>query len=296
MSTASLESLPKRTFRRVFSVIAGFFWYYSPFNKLRKMKFYSEKEVVDKVLDGYSVSRYGDMELRMISNTPTNCYQDNNVELAERLHKIAFSKDAKNIVCFPKPLCSLKGLNLNAKLFWISNAYWYRKWWKKCIDLNKTYGSTQITRPYIDYRDKSTAKDRYENLKRIWDNKKVCLIEGEMTHLGEGNDLFNNAKSIKRILAPSKNAFDVFDEILKKAEKIDKDYIFLIALGPTATILSYELSKRGRVAFDAGHIDVEYEWMLRGTKKKIAIAGKAVNEKGALHGKDNQCNQANKAP
>ena len=279
MSTASLEILPKRMFRRVFSVVVGFFWYYSSFNKLRKMKFYSDEEVVDKVLDGYSVSRYGDMELRMISNTPTNCYQKNDKKLAKRLQKIAAAKDAKNIICFPKPLCSLKGLTLNAKLFWISNAFWYRKWWKKCINLSKTYGSTQITRPYIDYRNKKDAKDRYDNLKRIWKNKKVCIIEGEMTHLGEGNDLFNNAKAVKRILAPSKNAYDVFDEILGKAEKVSKDYIFLIALGPTATVLSYELSKRGRVAFDAGHVDIEYEWMIRGTKKKIDIAGKAVNEK-----------------
>ncbi len=279
MSTASLESMPKRTFRRVYSVIVGFFWYYSPFNKLRKMKFYSDEEVVDKVLDGYSVSRYGDGELRIISNTPSDFYQKNDKKLGQELFNVAHSDDTKTIICFPKPLSSLKGLNMSAKLFWISNSFWYKKWWRKCIDLNKTYGNTQITRPYIDYRNKSGAKERYVNLSRIWDDKKVCIIEGEMTHLGEGNDLFADVKDIKRIIAPAKNAYDAFDEILKKALRVNNDYTFLIALGPTATILSHELARHGRIAFDAGHVDIEYEWMTSGAKKKKAIAGKAVNEK-----------------
>ena len=280
MSTASVESLPMRTFRRVYSVVVGFFWYYSPFNKLRKMKFYTDEEVVDMFLDGYSISRYGDGELRIISDTPSNFYQENDTKLGKKLFDVAMATGAKkSIICFPKPLSSLKGLNMNAKLFWISNSFWYRKWWRKCIDLSRIYGSTQITRPYIDYRNKASAKERYKNLKRAWDGKKICIIEGEKTHLGEGNDLFANAEHVKKIIAPAKNAYNDFDSILMKALRVDDDYIFLIALGPTATVLSHELSKRGYTAFDIGHIDVEYEWMLGGAKKKIPIAGKAVNEK-----------------
>lgn len=280
MSTASVEIMPKRIFRRVFSVIIGFFWYYSPFNKLRRMKFYTFEEMIDKFILGYSISRYGDGELRIISNTPSDFYQRNDERLGKRLYEVALAVDSdKDIVCFPKPLKSLEGLNLNAKLFWISNSFWYRKWWRKCIDIDRVYGNTQITRPYIDYRDKSHASERYENLKRAWSNKKICIIEGELTHLGEGNNLFDDAKEVKRIIAPSKNAYDSFDEIFAKAMKVSDKYIFLIALGPTATILSQELSKNGRVAFDVGHIDIEYEWMMSGVKRKTPIAGKAVNEK-----------------
>ena len=87
-------------------------------------------------------------------------------------------------------------------------------------------------------------------------------------------------KTIKRIIAPAKNAYDDFENILKKALSVDKDYLFLIALGPTATVLSYELAKKDRVAFDVGHVDIEYEWLRRGAKKKVAITGKFVNESG----------------
>lgn len=54
--------------------------------------------------------------------------------------------------------------------------------------------------------------------------------------------------------------------------------MFLIALGPTATVLAYDLYKRGYQAIDAGHMDVEYEWWKMGAKRKIKLARKYVNE------------------
>ncbi|MBQ3292944.1 DUF1792 domain-containing protein [Candidatus Saccharibacteria bacterium] len=276
--SATIESKPRKIFRIFCSVICGVFWYYSPLNKFRKMKFMSDKEMIKRFLKGISIARYGDGELRIIGDIPSDFYQKNDNELARELLDVAKDENENLIVCFPKPLKTLKGMNLNAKLFWISNIFWNRKIWKSCIDLNKTYGNTQITRPYMDYRNKDEAKKRYKELKKIWNNKNICIIEGENTHLGEGNDLFDNANKIRRISAPSKNAFDKIDEILEEAKKVSKDYIFLIALGPTATVLVSKLSKAGRVAFDAGHIDIEYEWILSGAKKKMAVEGKAVNE------------------
>ena len=51
-------------------------------------------------------------------------------------------------------------------------------------------------------------------------------------------------------------------------------------MGPTATILSYDLNKFGYQAIDVGHVDIEYEWYLRKAKEKISIKNKYVNEKG----------------
>lgn len=54
--------------------------------------------------------------------------------------------------------------------------------------------------------------------------------------------------------------------------------LILIALGMTATVLAYDLAQAGLWAIDIGHIDVEYEWFLRGATDKIALNGKFVNE------------------
>lgn len=105
------------------------------------------------------------------------------------------------------------------------------------------------------------------------------LVEGELSRVGGGNDLFDNAASVRRILCPAENAFDCYGEILETICKHAKssDLIFM-ALGPTATVLAYDLFQRGYWAVDAGHIDLEYEWMKLGTTEKVKISGKYVNE------------------
>ena len=56
----------------------------------------------------------------------------------------------------------------------------------------------------------------------------------------------------------------------------------------TATILAYDLSKSGKEyqAIDIGHLDIEYECFLRKTNGITAIPGKAVNEVGQNHPKE----------
>ena len=98
--------------------------------------------------------------------------------------------------------------------------------------------------------------------------------------MGIGNDLFNNAKSIKRIICPTINAYKVFNKILKYfyTENIDKETLILISLGPTATVLSYELCKLGFQSIDIGHLDQQYELYLRNVTEVIKLPNKYVNE------------------
>jgi len=63
--------------------------------------------------------------------------------------------------------------------------------------------------------------------------------------MGIGNDLFDGVSSLQRLICPSKNAFSHYTEILEKAKKLGKDKLVLIALGPTATVLSYDLARAG---------------------------------------------------
>ena len=80
------------------------------------------------------------------------------------------------------------------------------------------------------------------------------------------------------ILGPSTNAFDYYDEIVEEALKIEKTALFLIALGPTATVLAYDLYKNGYQAIDIRHIDVEYEWYRLGVENPVKLGNKYVCE------------------
>ena len=128
------------------------------------------------------------------------------------------------------------------------------------------------------YKDKSKAPNFIKNLKKIWDNKNILIIEGNSSRVGIGNDLFINAKSIKRIICPSRNAFNVYNKIIKSVLKLKEKRLILIALGPTASVLSYDLYKLGYQTIDFGHLDIEYEWFLRKATRKIQIENKYVSE------------------
>ena len=84
----------------------------------------------------------------------------------------------------------------------------------------------------------------------------------------------------KRILVPEINAFDKYNEILVEAKRLHKDKLILLAAGPTATVLAYDLHKSGYQTIDIGHVDIEYEWYLRKAQTKIKIENKFVCEAG----------------
>ena len=93
--------------------------------------------------------------------------------------------------------------------------------------------------------------------------------------------MFACATDIKRILGPAEHAFDRYDDLYKEASDfLEKncDYLTLIALGPTATVLAYDIALKGFQALDIGHIDIEYEWMLAGKGIKVPVKGKYNNE------------------
>ena len=133
----------------------------------------------------------------------------------------------------------------------------------------------------MDYKNKNfnVMKKKFDNLKKIWNNRDVIIVEGEYTRLGIGNDLFDNCKSIKRIICPPENAYYKYEDIAESIRRnANKKSLILMSLGPTATILSYNMSKEGYQCIDTGHIDIEYMWFKNGATKKENIVGKYVNE------------------
>ena len=120
-------------------------------------------------------------------------------------------------------------------------------------------------------KNKNHIWNYIKKLKKIWVHKNVLIIEGEKSRIGVGNNLFDNIKSIKRIIFPVTNAFLVYKKIIKEVLKLNEKRLILIALGPTATILAYDLYKLGYQAIDIGHVDIEYEWFLKNAKHKFRL-------------------------
>ena len=224
-----------------------------------------------------SISRFGDGELSIILGGNTR-FQKFDQNLSNRLKEILSNNQDFCCIGIPDEINSLNNRIPAEKEFWINNLYTHRKMWLELVNFEKLYLSANISRPYLRFFDKSRCKSYFEAFKRLWGNKNVILCEGEFSRVGVNNDLLSDCKSIKRVLCPHKEAFIKYDEILDKLKQCGKNNLFLIALGPAATVLSYDLAKAGYHALDIGHLDIEYEWFLRKATKKINIEDKWVNE------------------
>ena len=246
----------------------------------KKPKILGIEETIEKILNGYSISRFGDGEFFLMTKEKEFTFQSLDNNLIDRLLEVFNSKEEKLLIGIPK-VFDKKDLNLRteeSKQWWKNYLIDHRKIWYKYIDFEKIYANTNFTRNYMGLKDKTTCKQYFDSIKNIWNNKDLLIIEGKYSRLGVGNDLFDNAKSIERILAPNENAFDKYEKILNRAKLENQSKLVLIALGPTATVLAYDLYKLGYQALDIGHIDIEYEWFLQGAQVKTKIDNKYVFE------------------
>jgi|SRR5690625_656456 len=239
----------------------------------------NEKTISEIINNKKSFARFGDGEFRMLLDQNEKIgFQDKNYELTNRLREVLNSSSEKLLIGLTNTFQYNFNFTLDSQIFWLGfNAVYGKKILQK-IKKDKIYGDSLITRFYMPFRDKTQTHIKVLNLKKIWDGKELLIIEGENTKLGVGNDLFANSKSINRLICPSKNAFNVYDQIVQQATYYGKDKMILIALGPTATILAHDLAHRGLWAIDIGHVDVEYMWFLKQCLKKSSIEGKSVNE------------------
>lgn len=249
-------------------------------NILGHYKIATPDETIQELIDTKkSICRFGDGEFDMIYGIGMN-YQKYNEKLAKRLEEIVQTDEPGILIGIP----NVFNLEYCSEYTGFATEFW-PKWVNKfkfkivrLLNRNRQYYSTQITRFYLDYKDKSNTAEYVEKMKKIWNQKDVVIIEGEKSRLGVGNDLFDNMKSIQRIICPSENAFEIYDKIYNECLKVDKNKLILLALGPTATVLSYDLYKAGYHTIDIGHVDIEYEWFLRKATQKIKIENKYVTE------------------
>ncbi len=236
---------------------------------------------IEKIMNGKSICRFGDGEFAIMSGKNRQKFQLLTEKLQRRLIEVFESRDDNIIIGIADVYGSLEKYNTEGKYgirFYLTEEV--RKEHYSFIDMNRVYADAYITRPFLIHADNNTdaPKKRFDELKKIWHGKKLLIIEGEKTRMGVGNDLFENAKDIKRVLCPAECAFDRYDDILSFALEQDKDCLVLIALGPTASVLAYDMAKAGFHALDIGHIDIEYEWMLAGKGERVNIPNKYVNE------------------
>lgn len=224
-----------------------------------------------------SIVRFGDGEIDLIMGRSIP-YQSYDKDLALELLEILETPSSRKLmVCLPDVFEHLERYNSNAQHFWENHFEQFADFYKNHCR-SSWYGSTFLSRPYIDWVDKSQAQANIEKLRSLWQDKDLLIVEGETSRSGVGNDLFDNSKSIKRIIGPSKNAYQDLDWIYDKVMEHSANRLVLVMLGPTAKVLVKRLADSGIQAIDLGHIDSEYEWYQMKATHKVKLAHKHTAE------------------
>ncbi|HEM3428318.1 TPA: SP_1767 family glycosyltransferase [Streptococcus suis] len=224
-----------------------------------------------------SVVRFGDGEIDLILGHSIP-YQAYDKELAGALKAILqMPSNEQLLVCLPDVFQNLERYNSNARYFWSKHFEQYHAFYEEECQ-SEWYGSTFLSRPYIDLVDKSHSDRYFAAIKKLWSGRDILIVEGETSRSGMGNDLFEQAKSVSRIICPSKNAFSSYDRIISSILRHAEGRLVILMLGPTAKLLSYDLTKRGYQAIDLGHIDSEYEWFQMKAESKVKLEHKHTAE------------------
>lgn len=218
-----------------------------------------EQTIDDLIQYRASMCRFGDGEISLIEGGSIR-FQKKNKKLAQRLKDILMSQNDKVFI----------GINYHYYHADLSNVLDFSKHlhrtvvpalrnvFKKYLIPGRQYHAAGFTLAYTTFKEYDF--DAYYNkMKNIWHDRDVTIICGGRIFDQLDYNIFENAKSLKYQYAPTMHAYGEYDKILEEAKKIPKDDLVIIILGPTATVLAYDLALEGYQALDMGHVAKDYD-------------------------------------
>ena len=236
-----------------------------------RIRVHSIDETIDELLTTQkSMVRFGDGEIVMIKGRDL-VLQKAAPEIAEGLKQILAYPYDDLMVTIPGVFDTLSDHNKASRQFWRDHLLMCRGTYEKYCNPNRVYYNTFISRCYYFTQDKERCAGWFDKIRDIWKEKDIVVVEGTRSHNGVGNNLFERAASVERIICPPKDAYGSLDRILEACETYGKDRMFLLSVGVAAKFIAIDLFRKGYRVLDIGNLDLEYEWFVRGTTGKISL-------------------------
>lgn len=211
------------------------------------MNIHSEQFIFSKLKQGFSLSRFGDGEFKIIrAESNIAGLQKYDKELKYKLSSI-FSNPLPNLLIgIPNPLCTRPYVESFHEHFdkFISN---------KPAKTKSTFVSSFFTRPSLVNLDSDYY---FERAKDIWKDLEIVLVN---FNPDLPNHFLFRDSFCSFIKIPRKDCFDEYKQILSSCYEFSGGRIlFLISAGPVASCLVYDLCEVGEQAIDIGQIAFEY--------------------------------------
>jgi glycosyltransferase family protein len=207
----------------------------------------NEYKTIRKIIKNHcSIARFGDGELKL-AKSQNQMYQTPSANLASALRSVLTDRVVNLLVGIPR-FSAVQ-----------DNKFWYRYRYPFYLDMykpGKRYYSAFITRP--DLVPLINSKNYWSLMRQIWDKKSVLLLQGKGREFEHEPNLLGNADKLEIIYGPRKNAYDWRYTLFKQIVGYPRDTVVILSLGPTATLLAYDLTKEGYQALDLGHAGMFY--------------------------------------
>lgn len=219
-------------------------------------------ETVGELASGKSIARWGDGEIKLMLQPEFELmFQKSSPALAAELRGLMIGYDS-----FSKEL--MLGLpTIFTTRLWMG--IWAENWHKLAPLLQAStsrWANTHISRPVFFQRN---GQDAVKAWRRVWEGKRVCIIAGRGSRFELLPELFDNVSSFVRIDSEPTNAYDTLDTLKKQLDSVTEIDLFLVALGPTGTVLAAHLASEeggSRQAIDIGHLASSYLNVFQGGK------------------------------
>jgi hypothetical protein len=221
----------------------------------------TNNETIDElIISKKSISRFGDGEyaICMYESIP---FQEKNISLTIRLHQILNNKNDKCLIAV-----------LDPKKTSTYNYYWLQFWYENieaiCLMIkNKEnlYNST-VSRELDNLN--------VQSLKSIWTNRNIIFVTGKGSRFDNNHEIFQNIQSQFSVFGLAINAWNEYEKLFKEvviACRNTENPLVICSLGPTATVLSYDLSLLDIQSLDLGHITNSFDFIFNDKKIPEAL-------------------------
>lgn len=239
------------------------------------MKILDEFVAIKRIKEGYSLSRFGDGEMKMIwRRSSVYKLQKYDEVLREKLLRIFQVPLKRLLIGVPNPLCTR---------LWVTA---FIKEFEKFVGTTACKGGSFVSaffsRPSIVSLD---SEAYFEEIKNLWKGREVVLINFN-PKLAE-HYLFRDS-IVKFIEIPRRDCFLLYDKILELCKSYYKENrLFLVSAGPVATCLAYDIASVRGQCIDIGQIALEYSIFKGETNVEKWTSQNAYKTKrGYLRGKN----------
>lgn len=200
----------------------------------------TEDQTLDAVLDGRSLARIGDGELKLARGLGLKA-QSWSPKIAAAMREVCAGKGSPCLAAIPNLFAhQIPGERAGYVSFCSSarNVSLYGR---------GPYGSSFISRP--DVAPHIDRPDYWAKFRGLWAGKDVVLVWGSGKGLTPGD--LTAARSYMEVKAPAVEAWDCFDDIFDRL-RFERRTV-LLSLGATATALAWRLAIEGVHAVDVGN-------------------------------------------